>query len=237
MVRLAKGRILLKIGGILEIVVGAFYALVAFLVLALGTTIFNYLGYDYYFYNYSGMGYTIIAIVAIVLLIVAAVYLFLGIFALKNNNNPARGTAIMVLGIIFGALSLLSLSSGELGFLSLLELGAMTLFVIGGAFNRQTKNQIDAEIAMQSAGYGSPYTPNYVAQPQAPQQQPNPYSYGQQPAQPNYYGNSQPQAPVQPQAPTQPSYYANPQPQAPVEPQMPTAAPENNNDSNYNPEI
>lgn len=134
----AKGRMYLKVTGILMIIGGAL-GIIVDLIALVGLTALT-----------AGLGGTGLAIgivaVAVVIAGVGSILEFIaGIIGVKNNNRPEKATTCLVWGIIVAAMTvlstILSLSGGkgfsDVIFSLILGLVIPVLYIIGAAFNKK----------------------------------------------------------------------------------------------------
>ncbi len=126
----APGSGLLKVISILYIIFGAIFAVFMLLSLALGPAISSItegvLG---------GFGAMLGGILFLVFLIPAAVDLVIGIIGVKKAGDPSAAMFFIVVGIVLGVLTLISLIT-SFSIVSLLGLVMPVLFIVGGVQNK-----------------------------------------------------------------------------------------------------
>ena len=181
----ARGKILLRVSGILLIIYAALLIVLGLIVMVGGSYILGAgsdLFSEYYYYGAYSYAGGMMAMIGIVVILIAAFYLICGIIGVKNAAYPEKSTSCLVLGIImvaFQVIGLFSSLSNDVGasiIWAILLLAVMVLYMVGAILNKQSR----------AAAFAPPYSP--------------------------YQQNSQPTYPVYPQngqAPYQPVSYTH----------------------------
>ena len=128
----APGKSLLKTVSILYIIIGAFFAVLMLLSLAIGPTLMG-LGLGSLLGIFGGI---VGGVLFIVFLIPAAVNLIIGIMGVRRSGNPNNANFFIGVGSILGALTLFSLF-GAVTLWNLLGLVMPVLFIVGGSMNKK----------------------------------------------------------------------------------------------------